>query len=259
MPEGPEIRIMSDFVNTKTIDRKFTTIYEVKKGNNPNKFETNFESFTLNSEFYGKKLIMNVCSGETKIPIYIFMGMSGSIKWTPTEIWNETKYTRLRFDSNDGNSLLLYGGYMGPKYSFYKPFKGSSNGPDIILDFKVFEENIMNNLEKSTFNKPIYEVLLDQKYFAGVGNYLRSTILYYADVNPFLTAKDIIKNENNFLKLCRDIMQKSYEMNGGQLKDWTNPFKTESDQFDDWVFYKKGNYIKDKNNRTFWFDPKWIK
>ena len=37
---------------------------------------------------------------------------------------------------------------------------------------------MLENLEKSVFNKPICEVLLNQKYFNGIGNYLRAEILY---------------------------------------------------------------------------------
>lgn len=44
--------------------------------------------------------------------------------------------------------------------------------------FKYFRENVLSNLSDKTFDKPICEVLLNQKYFNGIGNYLRAEILF---------------------------------------------------------------------------------
>jgi endonuclease VIII-like 1 len=127
----------------------------------------------------------------------------------------------------------------------------------MIKDFDKFESFIINNIDNKSFSKPIYELLLDQNYFNGVGNYLRSTIIYYANINPFYSSREIIKKNPEFLKLCKEILETSYSKNGGQLKDWINPFQKESNDFDNWVFYQKGSKIVDKNGRTFWYDPKW--
>ena len=153
--------------------------------------------------------------------------------------------------------LYYYGGYLGPKYSMYKNFKSSKNGPDIIQEFDKFITNIYQNIGNKDFRKPIYELLLDQKYFAGVGNYLRSTILFYSNDNPFISAKETIESNPKFLETCRDVLQKAYEFNGGQLKDWSNPFQKTSNEFEKWVFYQKGKSLKDSQNRTFWYDSKW--
>ena len=56
---------------------------------------------------------------------------------------------------------------------------GTERGPCPITDYDNFRKNVINNLEDSSFNnKPICEVLLNQKYFNGIGNYLRAEILY---------------------------------------------------------------------------------
>jgi formamidopyrimidine-DNA glycosylase len=259
MPEGPEIRIMSDFINTKVNGVKFKKAFHVERGNKPIPFKEEFNEFSIESRFYGKKIILDLSADTFEFPIFIFMGMSGSWKWVDTNEWFTIKYTRLRFDTVDGKSLLLFGGYLGPKYSLYKNFKTSNSGPDLILEYDKFLNNISENINTKDFSKPIYELLLDQKYFAGVGNYLRSTILYYADVDPFDTARYTINNNSDFLKICKDTLQTSYELNGGQLKDWSNPFEVSSEKFDEWVYYQKGRSIKDKLGRTFWYNPKWSK
>ena len=75
--------------------------------------------------------------------------------------------------------------------------------------------------------------------------------------NPFGIARDVITNHPKILDLCRDVPMTSYQLNGGQLKDWKNPFDVDSNEFKEWVYYQKGLSCKDLNSRTFWFDPKW--
>jgi len=253
MPEGPEIRIMSDFVNSNAKSKTFTTLYDVAKGNNAIDSGV-ISNFTLDADFNGKELILNMYS-DVDVKYSVFMGMSGNWKFVPTENWNETKYVRMRMDTTDGNSLLLYGSYMGPKYRV-GGFTGVKRGPDIIKEFEEFENNVLSNLHRAVFDKPICEVLLDQKYFNGIGNYLRSTILYYLDINPFISTREAIET-SPVLQMCKDVQLKSYNLNGGQLSDWSNPFDTDYEEFKKWVFYKKGNSCKDATGRTFWYDPKW--
>ena len=256
MPELAEIKIMSDYINHHSLNRTFTKAYHVEKGNIPVDSKI-IENFKVKSESNGKELIVKMYHDDTCIDLSVFMGMSGNWLSTPTDSWSDRKFTRLRLDTTDGNSLLLYGLYMGPKYRV-GGFTGVKRGVDPTKDFETFKKNIIENLDKANFNKPICEALLDQKYFNGIGNYLRSTILYYLDVNPFEEARKIIKETPQVLELCRDIPIKAYQLNGGQLTDWKNPFDTDYEEFKKWVFYQKGISCKDKTGRTFWFHEKWI-
>ncbi len=256
MPELAELKIMSDYINQKCSQKVFNKSFHVAKGNNPEKF-TLLDEFTITAISFGKELKINMFSGQTSETISVFMGMSGNWKWVPTSVWNDTKYVRLRFDTCDGWSLLLYGSYMGPKYRI-GGFTGVKRGEDPTKNFTGFRDKILENIEKPAFSKPICEVLLNQEYFNGIGNYLRSTILYYLDCNPFATARDVINEYPKILDMCRDVPLMAYHLNGGQLADWKNPFDTDYDRFKKWVFYQKGVSCKDKSGRTFWFSEKWI-
>jgi endonuclease VIII-like 1 len=254
MPELAEVKIMSDFINQHSEGRKFNSIYHIDK-NNTEITPVIVEEFELSADTNGKELLLNLQSGSNSKKVWVFMGMNGNWKFVSTDDWIQSKYIRLRIDSSDGHSLILYGGFMGPKYSL-KPFT-SKRGPDPTKEFDKFKQNILENLDKKSFDKIVCEGLLDQKYFNGIGNYLRSTILYYLDVNPFETARKVIKSHPQVLDMCRDIPMKAYELNGGQLQDWKNPFDTDFEEFKKWVFYQKGLSCKDKTGRTFWFDEKW--
>lgn len=39
-------------------------------------------------------------------------------------------------------------------------------------------QNVLSNLKDKAFDRPICETMLNQKYFNGIGNYLRAEILY---------------------------------------------------------------------------------
>jgi endonuclease VIII-like 1 len=255
MPEGPELKIMADYINQHVKEKTFNKSFHVLKGNNPEQFQL-LSEFKVDAESFGKELIIRFYNGSEIHKISVFMGMSGNWLFTPTETWSDRKFTRMRLDTTDGYSLLLYGSYMGPKYRI-GGFTGVKRGPDPTKEFTDFYNNIIDNLGKKVFDKPICEVLLDQKYFNGIGNYLRSTILYYLDVNPFEQARKVIKDNPKILSMCRDIPITAYNLNGGQLRDWKNPFDTEYDKFIEWVFYQKGLSCKDSTGRTFWFDEKW--
>jgi endonuclease VIII-like 1 len=254
MPEAPEIRIMSDFINQNSKNHKFVNFYHVQKGNQP--VDGQFFDYTVESDFYGKQLQLSFVNSQDTMNISVFMGMNGNWKLVSTESWSDTKFTRMRLDREDGMSLLLYGGYMGPKYKIGG--FDTKRGFDIIKDFDKFKQNVLSNINTKVFEKPICEVLLEQRYFDGVGNYLRSTILHYLDVNPFDSAKEVILKNPRIFELCREIIQTSYELNGGQLRDWENPNPNlDSEEFHNWVFYQKGLSCTDKTGRTFWFNEKW--
>merc|ERR1712203_828152 len=69
---------------------------------------------------------------------------------------------------------------------------GKDRGPDPIYDYENFRKNVLDNLSAAPFNKPICETMLDQKYFNGIGNYLRAEILYRCSVPPFDKARDVL-------------------------------------------------------------------
>lgn len=256
MPELSEVKILADYINSNSKDRIFSKIYHVRKGNIPE--DSNIiENFSLVADTNGKELILKLFNLNKSVDISVFMGMSGNWTFVPTEDWHNRKFTRLRIDSIDGKSLLLWGLYMGPKYRV-GGFTGVKRGPDPTKDFIKFKQNIIDNLSKKDFDKPICEVLLNQKYFNGIGAYLNSEIVGRLDINPFIKFNQLSETELNdlfemILVCCLD----SYNFGGGELLDWNNPFG--SSRIFDWIkFYGKENCYKQKfGKRNIWINKKW--
>lgn len=258
MPELPECRIMSDFINEKSKGKTFRKSFHVLKGNQP---EPHIESdFTVDSKSVGKEIIMDIKTEDDTVPIHVFMGMNGNWKYVPTEQWDQTKFVRFRMDDETGHSLLLHGGFMGPKYSIGKPFAGTKRGPDPTRDFDRFRENVMSNLDGKAFGKPICEVLLNQEYFNGIGAYLTAEIVGRLDINPFRNINSLSFSElddlfNMIIRCC----QESYELGGGELKDWKNPLS--KSKINEWLLFYGNKKECSKHrfgSRNIWIKNKFI-
>lgn len=246
MPELAEIRIMAKMIDTIGSVRRAVALEKssISKNLDPSGIQVN-QGFTAVTR--GKELKIRFFDSRE---ICFMMGMSGN--WVHAKEW--PKHAHFRILLNDGMSLFLVDQRRFAKWRF-----GSfgDRGPCPVLQHNAFVENVTKSLDHKAFDKPIHEVLLDQRYFNGIGNYLRSTILYYADVNPFMNARKVLRANNRVLSLCKEIPLRAEQLGGGQFKDWKNPFNVDPSDFLDWVFYKKGSHIKDATGRTFWFNPKY--
>ncbi|XP_022367768.1 endonuclease 8-like 1 isoform X3 [Enhydra lutris kenyoni] len=66
-------------------------------------------------------------------------------------------------------------------------------GPCVLLEYEQFRENVLRNLVDKVFDQPICEALLDQRFFNGIGNYLRAEILYRLRIPPFEKARKVLE------------------------------------------------------------------
>lgn len=95
-----------------------------------------------------------------------------------------------------------------------------SLGPDVLedppIDPELFAKRILNKP-----NRTIAEALMDQSCVSGIGNYLRSEILYDCKVDPWRCVTDITSEE--YVKLCEAtirIAQSSYKSHGASIKTY---------------------------------------
>jgi formamidopyrimidine-DNA glycosylase len=257
MPELVEVKIMSDYINHHVSGKTFTKIWDVKKGNIPQ--ETNIiQNFKIVAKQRGKGLKLELKNSTDSITLSVFMGMSGNWLFTPTENWQDRKFTRLRLDTDDGWSLLLWGLYMGPKWRVGN-FTGVKRGPDPLDEFPDFKKNVLDNQMSLTKNLP--ETLLNQTYFNGVGAYLTSEILGRLGFNPFLKFNELSTDEvNKLLEMVVKCCKESYELGGGELSDWKNPFG--EGRIDEWIeWYENVDrcYKEKFGTRNIWIEKKWTK
>ena len=263
MPELAEVRLTADYVNKTVQGKKFARVR--KNPSHKGKLFDHPDLFGISAVSRGKefKLLLEHEGGTEHL--LMTMGMSGYFKLTPSG--EEVKHSHLMFDATDGTTLSFVDVRRFGKWGF-----GDWNklrGPDPVHEHDSFISNIMTNLDKKDFSKPLHEVLMNQKYFNGIGNYLRAEIVYRLDdVNPFQPAKNAIEGPKGsmLLNLCKEIPHQAYLLGGGNLYTWETPqeleIHTSLGSWNDWMkCYGNKKMVSEVDNigRRFWYDPKWKK
>jgi endonuclease VIII-like 1 len=272
MPELAEVKIMSEYINSVSEGKLYLNAKKSPETKVKTEMENPFDGlpFTIEAQSRGKELMLTLTSiGGEERSLKFAMGMSGN--WATSTPGELVKHAHLRFNREDGVNLLMVDVRRFAKWDWTESWS-DKRGPCPLTEYEAFVKNIRSSSSKKIFEKPIYDIMMDQKYFNGIGNYLRAEILHRANVNPFLPASEIITY--HLFELCHDVCQESYLVGGGELKDWDNPFKRgygrgrinekmgklADTSFRDWLqcYGKSGHSIEDSKGRRFWFDKKWL-
>jgi DNA-formamidopyrimidine glycosylase len=259
MPEGPEVKIVADFLNKKLKNKTITDLnycskpYKQKYGElikelnqfTPIKFEKVF--------CIGKASFLKI--GKHHYFSY-HLGMTG--KWS--EIKEKHSHLIIKTSDQDqlyftdtrrfGNIKLLKEGDLLKKYPKERDLLNYNTSIKKNVDYLI--KNIQTNQE-------VCKVLLNQKYFCGVGNYLKSEILYHSKIHPHRSWPSLNKKEiTNLCMFTREIMKKAYMSGGAELRDFKNPKKNSKLQL---IAYGKKidskkrlivNDITKDQRRTYW-------
>jgi formamidopyrimidine-DNA glycosylase len=247
MPELAELRLTADFINENVRGKKFTQNIEKSVGHKQPDIEGP-GTFTIDAESRGKELKLIMTGHTEQQTLMMGMGMTGGFVYTKTG--DEPKYSHLKFFTTDGYTLSFVDKRKFGRWKFgdWKV----DRSPDPTTEYDEFVKHIYTNINKTAFNKPIYELLMNQNYCNGIGNYLRAEILGRIDSNPFVPARDYIQDNPQVLELCHEIPLNSYEYkkSKGLNYDGNEPYLK---------YYKKDTslHIEDKGKRVFWYDSKW--
>ncbi|KAJ8417262.1 hypothetical protein AAFF_G00284890 [Aldrovandia affinis] len=291
MPEGPELHLASLFVNRMCEGVVFTGAVEKSEVSKCPEVAFASDAYRISATSRGKEVRLTLVpiksegvAGRSKagavqsMDVVFRFGMSGYFRFTLVE--ELPKHAHLRFYTNEKPRRAL--SFVDPRrFGSWQP-NGTwqpDRGPCIMFDYQSFRENVVSNLSDRAFDRPICEALLNQKYFNGIGNYLRAEILYRLKIPPFVKARTVLeglqsndfseldkKPENekvkvktegaDFLSLCHTVPLEVVKL-GGKGYD---PEKADYSDFQAWLqcYYVEGmQSIRDHNGRTMWFkgDP----
>uniref|UniRef100_A0A8V0ZJ83 Nei like DNA glycosylase 1 n=1 Tax=Gallus gallus TaxID=9031 RepID=A0A8V0ZJ83_CHICK len=200
-------------------------------------------------------------------------GMSGSFRLC--EASSPPRHAHLRFFTRESPPRALC--FVDPRrFGTWRLGEAwqPDRGPCVLLEYPAFRENVLSNLEDAAFDKPVCEALLNQKYFNGIGNYLRAEILYRAKIPPFEKARTVLealkhREQNSSLTLSKKLKLKRDNPDLLELchtvpmevvavdKNLFDP--SDSDNyaaFKNWLqcYLVPGmSSLRDRNNRTIWF------
>jgi endonuclease VIII-like 1 len=261
MPEISEVKYMVKFVKQACKGKTFNKIgiSTVTKNLRP---VVDFDQFTISAESRGKEMKLIIESEKQCTPVHLFMSMGMTGHWVVSELIPDHCHLWLK-ETYDN----LYLCFIDPRrFGHWKQQNkwSETRGSDPTTEYSEFKKYILDRHETYLSDKPLYSSLMNQKYFNGVGNYLRAEILYRAfvdrQIKPHSTFSELTKSEVSYLcQLTRDICKESYKVGGGEFMSWENPEGVGSkDKFKEWLqcYRKEGMcHIKDKQGRTFWYHP----
>ncbi|KAM6936944.1 endonuclease 8-like 1 [Xenentodon cancila] len=301
MPEGPELHLASLYVNKVCDGVVFSG--PVRKSEVSKSPDVSFtcEAYRITATSRGKEVKLTLTpiksdepkkrtkSGQAEQPMDIVFrfGMSGYFRFTGED--ELPKHAHLRFYTKETPCRVL-SFVDARRFGSWQP-NGTwqpDRGPCIMFEYKRFRDNVLSHMSERAFDHPICEVLLNQKYFNGIGNYLRAEILYRLNIPPFVSAREVleglesddllenekplkneitdaktsekakmkIKGKGDLLRLCHTVPLEVVAL-GGKGYD---PEKADYSSFEAWLrcYYVDGmKSIRDHNGRTMWFkgDP----
>lgn len=235
MPEGVELLISKELLQPLVVNKTITAAIAKPKGRYAFDKSGLGEFTKLLSELplvvsqvnvKGKFMYWEL-SKDNEIKFYMFstFGMSG--QWSQ----QEGKHPCFEFTFSDGSSIF----FNDPRH--FGTIKFTSNKQDLIdklaeLGWDPFTpfENKKSFIFKALKNskKSICEDLMNQKIFAGVGNYIKSECLYLSKMSPWKSSSAL--SETEVLTLCSNIiavMQDSYNHQGATISTYKDAYGAE--------------------------------
>lgn len=214
MPEGPEIRLAADRVESALANSKISTIEFSFEHLRP--FERRLcGRIVTRVDTRGKAMLTHFENGWT---IYSHNQLYG--RWFICERGQTPQTNRqLRLAlHNDKHSAYLYSAsdidVIKTNRLEEHPFLARL-GPDILSEHPS-PEDISQRLQSRAFcRRQLGALLLDQRFVAGLGNYLRAEILTLAQLHPFKRPADCTPAQiEKLARLIIRITRRSYRTRG---------------------------------------------
>lgn len=214
MPEGPEIRIAADKLERAIAGRVTTSVYFAFEVLKPLQRQLTGLR-VLNVETRGKAMLTRF---ENDWVIYSHNQLYGRWMISRAGVMPNTKRQLRLAIHNHEKSALLYSAsdieVLTADQLCRHPFL-SKLGPDC-LSHDISTGLIVDRLRSPEFGKrQLAGLLLDQSFIAGLGNYLRAEILYFAAIHPkTIPANCSDKQLNRLAKYIKKLPRRSYSSGG---------------------------------------------
>lgn len=214
MPEGPEIWRAADNLNNalsgKVIEDLYFAFEELHE------FKENLIGLPVeNIEPRGKAILTSFGNGLT---MYSHNQLYG--KWmirNRGEVPDNNRQLRVAIH-NEIKSAFLYSAsdikMLNDDEVENHPYI-QKLGPDVIHPKTTQEEILSRFTDEQFVNRRLTTLLLDQGFISGIGNYLRSEILFYSGIHPSLKLRECTEEQvKKLAKSTFNLSRRSYETGG---------------------------------------------
>ena len=220
MPEGPEIRRMVDDIEAAIGGRDADTVFfafERYKG-----FESALGGRRVTAvEARGKAVLVFFAARGDDAPwcVYSHNQLYGQWRIGRSNVLPTTR-RQLRFAvTAEPRAARLYSAsdirLIRPDALDEVPYLAKL-GPDLLNDADVDDDRLAQQLNEARFaGRALGGLLLDQGFIAGVGNYLRSEILFVAGLHPARKPKSLTGDERaRLIAATRCMIERAYRLKG---------------------------------------------
>lgn len=214
MPEGPEIRIQADTVRSALGGKVAGTVFFAFR--RLKRYQSSLSGTRVISvRARGKAILIGFENGLT---IYSHNQLYG--RWRVSDKGSRPDTGRQLRLAIEGptRSALLYSAseiqVLNHEGLLSHPYL-SRLGPDILND-RAGARRLRRQFGAPEFsNRTLASLLLDQRFIAGIGNYLRSEILFAAGIHPLRRPGDLAPSEiARLASVTRDLVRQSYHTRG---------------------------------------------
>ncbi len=219
MPEGPEIRLAADKIARILVDQPLQRVEFTLPALSERLDELDGARIT-SIDTRGKAMLTRFDNG---LVLYSHNQLYG--RWYTSKLPKLPKTNRslrVAFDTPTHTARLYSAtdiSLLHESELYLHPFLRNV-GPDV-LDSDLTSDEIVERLQSDRFRRRSLGALyLDQKFLAGIGNYLRSEILWSARVSPAKRPADL--DRRSLGKLARDtlkICRRAYRTRGVTVTD----------------------------------------
>lgn len=225
MPEGPECRVTAEQVNSLLQGKTLTHL------------ECSYDKALSGTENLDLPLLYSGYKVHGKKMVFFFGTYGLMSKLSMTGRWSVTKspYTRaiLHFDDYSlyfDDARKFGSNRIGTKEEAMNWL--SIEGPDLLAaalsDPGSVEKSKLTDLWCKAIRKSprrsICSWLLDQKIFAGIGNYVKSDLLYLASISPYRYLGELTEEDQLILlEAALTVLEDSYRVGGFTMSDYQHP------------------------------------
>jgi formamidopyrimidine-DNA glycosylase len=260
MPEGPEVEHLTIDVLSKYIGKKLNNIKinsgRYKNHGPPSNYYTFIHQFPIKCINIYKKGKVIFFVFENNWHIISKLGMTGWwFNYDNEPEWRNSNTKNIIFTFNNTKKELIFSDFRNFGTLTFTNNLDLVNeeiiklAPDI-TNSKTYFSTIKNRIEKltnSVNNSKIEDIIINQKIiFSGIGNYLKSEILYQSKISPLRKIKDITLDEwKTIFKISKQITNKMRKiLNSNNLEDYFNEMKIYKKKLDPY-----GNKIKTRSSK----------
>lgn len=216
MPEGPTIRVTADKLRAALLDRRIEHFFSSYKKSVAEAWAEKIAGHrVVDVRSRGKNLFVEFDTGWV---LYTHMLMWGS--WHVYDVgepWTkEDRKARVVLGTDGAVAVLFSAPVCELVHRDELPtHKTAELGPDLLDESFDPDEAARRFFDPIHADRQVGDLIMDQTVLAGIGNILKSEILFQAGINPERPAADLTRAElDHMIATSRHLMQRAYDTRG---------------------------------------------